>query len=310
MASAAAAFAVSLVGGCAHLALPADYAGPEPRPGTLRSEFAYEPRAEPVSITETESSDAYVVRRVEFAPVDGRPLALDYYDLRSEAPAPVIIVMPVMGGRYRAARHFADHFASHGLAAVIVRRHEDDKKADELDELNAMFHDVAVDHLQAIDWIERQPELDAARLGLFGISAGAVKGALVYGVDERIDTAVLALAGGDLPYLFSYSNEGVISRGRREALREHGLTQDELYEEIRGEFVHDPLRYAPYVDARRTLLILARFDAAVPHHCGRALREAMGEPETIVLPTGHYGAILYVPFLQDRALAFLRRNLH
>ncbi|MCP3904898.1 MAG: alpha/beta hydrolase [Planctomycetes bacterium] len=297
-------------GGCAQLSLPAEYAGPAPRPASLAADFAYEPRVAPAENTLVEETDRYVVRRFTFDAVDDRPLTLDYYDVgAADTPAPVVLVGPIMGGSNRVARHFAGHFADHGLAAVIVHRYDPDKDADEIDELNRMFHDVVIDHRQAIDWIEQRPELDAERIGLFGVSAGAVKGAIVYGVEERIDTAVLALAGGDLPYLFSYSNEGTIGRGRRRALKEHDLTQAELREEIRDQFHHDPLRYAPYVDARRTLLVLARFDAAVPHHCGEALRKAMGGPETIMLPTGHYGAIVYVPYIQGKALKFLRRHL-
>ena len=46
----------------------------------------------------------------------------------------------------------------------------------------------------------------------------------------------------------------------------------------------------------------------MPTFLQERLREALGNPETYSLPTGHYSAILYLPFIQDRGREFLRRR--
>jgi dienelactone hydrolase len=51
---------------------------------------------------------------------------------------------------------------------------------------------------RAVDLLSRRPEVDAARLGFVGWSAGARTGALVAGVERRLDALVL-MSGGAAP---------------------------------------------------------------------------------------------------------------
>jgi hypothetical protein len=112
-----------------------------------------------------------------------------------------------------------------------------------------------------------------------------------------------------VPWLFAYGSEGGIVRKRRAIKAEHGLTQDDIHRVLTETYEHDPLDYARYLDARRTLLILARFDAAIPYRNGLELRDAIGGPQTIVLPVGHYSSGMFVPYIQTVTTEFFRREL-
>jgi dienelactone hydrolase len=252
----------------------------------------------------------YTVRRLTLGPSGiEHDLLLDYYDLNTSGPSPVVLVLPILGGDNELASHFAALFAKHGLAAVIVHRREEDKKADEIEELNRVLRMVVLDHARAVDWIETRPELDGTRVGLFGISAGAVKGVLVLAMERRIGPAVLALAGGDLPAILATSSEHGIAAIRHRVLAEHAVTADELRRVLEAELRWNPLEHARHIDAANTLLILARFDTVVPYRTGLSLRDAIGGPETLVIPTGHYTAILYLPLVERLATSFLRQRL-
>jgi hypothetical protein len=96
---------------------------------------------------------------------------------------------------------------------------------------------------------------------------------------------------------------------RNEVLRERRITLEEMKDEFRLTFTCDPMRLAPYVDAGRVLMVLARFDTAVPFRHGWELREAMGGPETYVLPAGHVAGFAASPYLETRAIEFFRRKL-
>jgi hypothetical protein len=308
--------AALLAAACIRLPLQEGYAGPAPLPVALAEEFAYPPATSllPASDTVVDTRAGYRVRRIELEStvnvVESHTIVLDYYEVESdEGPVPVVLVLPVMGGRDRLARHFASVFARRGMAAVIVNRQEGDKDTHDLDRLNAVFRQIVLDHRQALDWIERQPELAGGRTGLFGISAGGVKGGLIYPLDPRIDAAVLALAGGDLPHILTHSTEGNIARSRRRVLREQGIGHAQFHAALREGFRYDPLAYAPYADARNVLLVLACFDRVVPYASGLALRRALGGPETVIIPTGHYGAMLYLPYLESAAVSFLEKRL-
>jgi hypothetical protein len=68
------------------------------------------------------------------------------------------------------------------------------------------------------------------------------------------------------------------------------------------------LTLAPYVDAGRVLMILARTDVIVPFSSQEALRESMGAPESLYLPTGHRTSIVFFPKVRAAAYEFFARR--
>ena len=305
--------ACALMPGCVFLSADSTYTGPQTLPDSIKQKFSYVRKGLDSKNSVLKQNKDYTVRRITFASnvnvTDTHDLVIDYYDLKRDRKTPVILVLPILGGKNEIAHLFADYFACHGLAAAIVHRQEKDKDTESIEQLNHVFRQIVLDHRQAIDWIEMQPDLDKRRIGVFGVSAGAIKGALVSALEPRISTTVLALAGGDLAGIITHSTEKSIAQKRNAILEQHGITRQDLYKTLRAEFKYDPLDFAQYQDARRTLLILACFDQVVPFSTGLALRNAIGNPETVIIPTGHYTSLLYLPVLQRMSLSFLRRKL-
>jgi hypothetical protein len=79
-----------------------------------------------------------------------------------------------------------------------------------------------------------------------------------------------------------------------------------LHERLASSITFDPLRLAPHTDPGKVFLVLARFDRAVPFRAGWQWREALGGPETLVLPSGHYTALFYLPYIQRQVYEFFR----
>jgi len=48
----------------------------------------------------------------------------------------------------------------------------------------------------------------------------------------------------------------------------------------------------------------------VPIRKGRELREKMGRPETIFLLSGHYSALLCLPYLRHASFSFLHERFY
>jgi len=215
----------------------------------------------------------------------------------------------MLGGSYPLERFFAKYFAKHGMASVIVHREDYESTPATAVEVNKLFRQCVLDGKRAIDWLETRPEFDAARLGLFGISMGAIKGALLTPLDSRIDAAVLAMPAGDLPYILAYTTEHGIARRRCELLKSRHITEEELRAELAREITCDPIRFGEYVDPSKVMLVLAAFDSTVPIKKGLELRAKMGKPQTIVVAAGHYTAALYLPYLRYRTLQFLKDRL-
>jgi dienelactone hydrolase len=261
-----------------------------------------------------ESGEHYLLIRFELLGMTNgtstsRPLVLDCFLPTGHTNPPTIIILPMLGGSYPLERFFAKYFAKHGLASVIVHREDYESTPATAPEVNKLFRQCVLDGKRAIDWLETRPEFDASRLGVFGISMGAIKGALLTPLDPRIDASVLAMPAGDLPYILAYTTERGIARRRSELLKTRQITEEEFRAELGQEITCDPMRFAQYVDPARVLLVLAALDSTVPIKKGLELRAKMGKPRTIIVGAGHYTAALYLPYLRYRAVQFFKDQL-
>ncbi len=68
------------------------------------------------------------------------------------------------------------------------------------------------DYRRVLDWIEHEPELDASRIGMFGVSLGAMDAVMLTALDRRVNSLVIAMAGGDLSYLLANTSYRRVSR--------------------------------------------------------------------------------------------------
>lgn len=300
--------------GCVHLPGPVRPHALQPLPAEVVQALVYEkPNLAPRTVSLLESNSTMVVQRIEMTAAanhvwTNRTLILDYYRPVGTNRPPVVLVLPIIGGGYPLERHFCSYFARQGLAAVLVRR-DRLKTPDNLGEIDGMLRQAAVDSRQALDWVETRPELDSERIGAFGVSMGGIRAAFLTPLDPRIRASIIGLAGGDLPYILAYSCEPGLSRRRRVYLKQHAITLEQFREGLKPIMVCDPLKVAPAIDPTKILLVLGICDTAVPSKKGFELRKAMGKPETIILPTGHYTALLYLPYIKASCTRFFREKL-
>src|SRR6266498_348071 len=303
-----------LVTGSTHVALQSSGSHPRPLPAEIAAEYACPKGADFDAKEEIlEETPVFVRKQVSIKPTgddanSDRRVVLEYYELRSPEKSPVVLVLPMSGGGYSIERHFAHYFASRGYAAVIVHRDQIPKDQQLLENLNPMMHRMVLDHKRVIDWLETQPKIDASKVGIFGISRGGIKGAILTPLDSRIQAAIIGLAGGDVPYILVHSTEPGLVRRRDEYLKENNLTPAEAEVKLRHMITRDPLVYAPYVDPTKVLLVIARYDTVVPTKKGLLLKRKMGNPETIMIPSGHYTAALSIPYIKSRAFDFFEKH--
>lgn len=300
--------------GCAHLTAAPNYDGPRSLPGEFEAAYSYTRFTGSVTERILEERSTYTKRQISFPSTHNilpgqRDILIDYYDLNGDGKKPIIMVLPILGGGNSVADSFARYFAKHGFSVALVHRDKGKEFLDDLASIDAYLRQLVFDHRQAIDWIETRAELDASRIGVFGISMGAIKGALISALDERVGASVLALAGGDIPYLLTYSDEPGIARRRAGYLKEHQLTPAELREDLARKINCDPIHYAEYIDAGKVLMVLALFDQTMPFEKGMELKEKMGNPETIYLFSGHYTSVLFKNYIKYKARKFFARML-
>lgn len=303
------AIAVATLLACTtHVPLSDDYRGPDEWPE--ESAYSVLPTA-PLQIAgdiEARTRARFVVRELSLpsAVVGAESISFEYYDVDGDERTPVVVLLPVFNGQLMIPRFFARYFANQGWAAVVVTRGRDP-----LDALTAPTGTVEgnlEDYRRVLDWIGQEPELDAGRIGLFGVSLGAMDAVMLTALDRRVNSLVIAMAGGDLPYLLANTNHRRVARTMDHMAEDLGTSREAVGEQLGAAIKLDPLELAPYVDAERVFMILTRTDAIIPFEAQQELRSTMGSPEALYLVTGHRPSVVFFPKVRNAAFEFFARR--
>ena len=239
---------------------------------------------------------------------DLEPISFRLYRPLTEEKAPLVLVLPIFKGNYFFSNHFSKALCKEGFVVILPNRQE--RLFDiSMEQINEMLAQHLEDLKQIVDWAEKQPYIDADRIGVLGISMGGVKAAMLQASDRRIKTSVLCLSGGNLAEIISKSNEKTVIRYRDAQMQKYALDLKAFRNKLAEEIKLDPLHLASYISAEHTLLILARFDRTVPYKNGLALLKAIGGPEHIVVPATHLSAILWLPYIRHKSVDYLKRKL-
>lgn len=243
--------------------------------------------------------------------IAGEELEYRYYSpALSTEPAPFLLVLPILAGGESITDRVCRSLARRGIAAGSVeRRWRIFKDRDTIEELEEKLILVVRQHRAFLNWIGERPEIDGTRMGCFGLSIGGMLATVLTAVEPRLDCAVICLAGGDFSRLALEADEIKLERWVKQRCEDDCITPEELQQQIRERFDFDPLRFAPAIDTHRVLYVTARFDGVVPEHSREVLWQALGRPERIDVPFGHYTTILALEWVVSRAASFATARL-
>jgi hypothetical protein len=284
-----------VLSGCYSLPQSSSYTGPIPRPLGLEEYYARDNDIQAFEEDIREQTDEYTIRRYLLTTKFG-PVTIDYYEQHEKSDA-IVLVFPVLGGRKNPIEnYFCRYFAQRGLDAAIIHRSEDFKKPENFDRIEELNRKNIIRDRLAMDFF--QDHIGKRRFGSFGISRGAINVAMTAGVDKRLEFNVMALGGSDLVRIFHKSDQPRIRMIMSKVLSDRDMSWPELRDLLYSRIKTDPKYLARYIDARKSLMFLGLFDRTVPIQSGFRLRHEIGNPETIVLTSGHYTAGAYTGFLK------------
>ena len=245
------------------------------------------------------------------SPIDGRmPLVLDYYLPTGKGPFPLILISPILGGKYRVERSLAEFVVKRGFAVLLVHRKQLRLLPDEgLEQIEEYLRTSVIRLRMALDWVETQKEIDAERIGTLGMSLGGILNVVLAGVDKRAKVHVIAMAGGNLADVICYTHVKAVRQYRNQFMKRQGLTLEGLRQRLRKTLRTDPMHFAHWVASDNVLLFVAWFDMVIGRKYSRKLAKALGNPETFYFPLGHYSSLLTIPFVRIRALHFFEEKL-
>ena len=301
--------------GCADVqALERPYPVAVPMPPEVAQRFDYEAGEIRAELSPMWENSTYRVFEGRFDPViegsdDDTPLTFEYYEQVANGKAPVVLVLPILNGQKHVVRPFATYFADNGYNAVIVDTVQRKTLLEDMLQPEEAIRRTAIRHRRVLDWIGTVPNIDSSRVAVFGASLGGFNALFVSAADERIRASALALVAGDLPFVLTNSSERRIIEAADGAIETLQTDREGLRRYLEEHIDSDPLGLARYIDPERVLLVLAKFDDSVHYEKQLELQQAMGNPESITLPTGHVTTAAYLFYLRSRVLAFFDRKL-
>jgi cephalosporin-C deacetylase-like acetyl esterase len=197
-----------------------------------------------------------------------------------KGPMPVIILLHGLGDRktvdYIEAGHQYFHQSGFAVLRIDIDNHGDRKKYDYDFDLTDGYRywtrdiitQTVFDLRRSIDFLETREEIDAEKIGFFGISLGGIIGTIFSGVDVRVKVPVIALAGGNLSLMFG---------------------MDAFTEETKDFFsIIDPINFVQEIAPRPLLMINAENDEVIDPLTSKLLfRKAEKPKEIIWYPSKH-----------------------
>jgi dienelactone hydrolase len=210
---------------------------------------------------------------------------------------PAAVLLHWLGGNFSTLEIIGQRLAEQGIATLMLympgygpRAPKDlprEKLAHrDMDAMIATMRQAVLDVRRAGDWLARRPDVEPSRIGLVGISLGAVIGSLTAGVDDRFGRSVFLIGGGDLPAIVM--NGSKETAAAKERLEKEGLTVEKLralWKDV------EPITFASRVRPQEILLINAETDEVIPRECTERLQAAMGSPEIRWFKGGHYALL-------------------
>ena len=308
---------LALCAGCATAPLHTPVAPARPLPAELAAYYAYPHGPTHVTtrlIKEQARFREWLVQFPLSVPEGFTPtepvVEFEWFESRRSGRQPAILFNPILGGDYPLERGICRFFARQGFHVALVHR-KTLKIAPEhpVEHLETLLRQGVLRIRQVVDWMAAQESVDASRMGSFGISMGGMASVMAAAVEPRLRAHVVALAGGTIPDVLLTSHDRLLTKPRTRYLAAHQMDAKTLEALLRQHVQTDPVRLAPYVDLRHTLLFIALADRTIGTANAQRLRRALRYPRTVFLPTGHYSSYLLLPYLRYEGLRFLRRQL-
>lgn len=242
---------------------------------------------------------AYLTR---FEQNNSVPLAV-FLPVERTTAAPVVVVLHYWGARdLRTERIMARELARKRIASVVVtlpyhlQRTPPGYSSGQLairpdpDHLIATMTQCVLDVRRTVDWIVSRPEFDSERIGITGVSLGALVAAYAFAVEPRISKAALLLGGADLAHILWNSS---LVAGDREKLRRMGYTEEKLREKLAPI---EPINALKERTSGSAFVVGAKYDTVIPRADTEKLIQALPNCEALWIDTGHYGGV----FVQRR----------
>lgn len=244
-----------------------------------------------------------------------KPFPWELYLPEGEGPLALICITPILGRLgfledLFLERWFARFFSRKGFAVALIDRpiFEFDPSQG-IEQIQTYLEDSVRRSIKILDEILKRDDILPTAIGTFGISFGGAVNVLWAARDPRLKAHVFALAGGNIAEIILTSRDPLMKSYLKSILKATGLSKENLLAALQKSISLDPLKLTFSIPRENIFMLLGILDRVIRFRYGLALREALGKPQTVFLPLGHYPALLAIPLLKWWALNFFTQRL-
>ena len=249
-----------------------------------------------VKLGETRALDRARLTRFSYLSTHSQRVpALLFTPLTASAahPVPCLVLLHGLGGNKEMMAFLALDAAQAGYAALAIDEYGQGERAappkpGETQEVQLAtgVRQTAVDVRRGLDYLATRKDVNSQRIGLVGISLGAIIGTVTAGVEPRIKATALISGGGDWGLILKTLSANRADVGGRSTAGFKGLDYDQVSAYLAPE---DPLTFAPHVAPRALLMLHGRKDEVIVPQAAQELFDAAREPKEIhwFAPYGH-----------------------
>lgn len=227
-----------------------------------------------------------------------------------EGRRPTVVVFDILAGGHVVGEAMAKALVRRGF--LVARLEREDLKletATSADAPAASLRSALLDARRLVDYLETRPDVDTDRIGTAGISLGSILACLLQGTDPRVKAGVYIMTGGDIAEILGDSTEVPVEAFRENTMEREGLSSEADFVARMRPLIDplDPLRVAARIDPSTVLFMNARLDRVIRPRHAMKLWYALGKPERIILPFGHYQLLPSFWWSMDRGADHLER---
>lgn len=232
---------------------------------------------------------------------------------------PAVICLHILNGNFELERMICTLLAEAGVPAILFKLPYYGERSpvqgrnalmESPDLFTQCLRQAGLDVRRTVDLLCSRPEVDPKRIGVTGISLGALLAGSACGAEPRLQRASLILGGGDLRRIIGTARE---ARDLREALARATPPARRAVEAALDQA--DPLTHAAALrrlaKADRLMMINAAEDEVIPPDCSRRLAAVAGLKDRMIWleGMGHYTALAALPRIMRETVAFFALDL-
>jgi dienelactone hydrolase len=200
-------------------------------------------------------------------------------------PAPCLVLLHGLGGSKETMAGLAVFAARVGYASLVIDEYGQGERTpvrpsaqSQAAQLAATVHQSALDVRRGLDYLGTRPDISKGRIGLVGISLGAIIGTVAAGVDPRIKATALISGGGDWGLILKTLSANRTEVGGHSTAGLKNMDWDRVSALLAPE---DPLTFAPHIAPRALLMVGGRKDTTIVVPAQQELYEAARDPKEI-----------------------------